>query len=69
MERVLVHLIDAAHLRDGEVEDAAALGDGPIEVSRLVDDDLDLFGLLEILGDLLAAHFAVVQVLDESVVV
>ena len=69
MQRVLVHLIDAAHLRDGEVEDAAALGDGSIEVSRLVNDDLYLLSLLEILSDLLAAHFTVVQVFDEPVVV
>ena len=42
LERVLVHLVDATHVSDREVEDGASFGDASVEVSRLVDDDLDL---------------------------
>ena len=65
----MVHLIDATHVSDGEVKDAASLGHATVEVSGLVDDDLDLFGFFEICLDGLTTVLAVVECLDQLIVI
>ena len=65
----MVHLVDPAHVGDREVQDGAALGHGSVEVSRPVDHNLDLLGLLQVLFDRLTAELAGVQVVDQGVVV
>ena len=69
MKRVLVHLIDATHVRDGEVENCTTLCDRSVEISRLINNNLDLLGFLEGVLDRLTAELADFEVVDQSIVV
>ena len=56
-QRVLVHGVDTAEVRDAEEKDGRVLGDGRVAHARLTDLLLGFLGDLLFLGDLVAEEF------------
>ena len=64
----MVHLVHLVELGDGEVEIGGPHGDWSVHQSRLLQELVGVVDLLELFGDGLSAHLALLENLDKFVV-